>query len=61
MYEFYIIFKNDSTFNGTTDYNEKSFVENIINPLRDNIYSYQFYKSDVHCMMDASNFEVAND
>jgi hypothetical protein len=45
MYEFYIIFKDGNSFNGTTDHNEESFVKAIINPMRDLIYSYQFYST----------------
>ena len=42
-FEFYIIFKDNTTFSGTTDCSRELFVKNIINPMINNIYSYQFY------------------
>lgn len=43
MNEFYIIFKNGNVFNGTTKGNEETFKKLIINPMINDIESYQFY------------------
>ena len=43
MNKFYIIFKNDNMFEGTTSATEVNFIKNIITPAINNIVSYQFW------------------